>query len=93
MSAWPGNSRDVSILDPFLGDSQSVCEQTFHNKKVKEHIGVEIGATDERLLWAVVLIFNHDCKNALHARESTKETYITWHRTTNSAFFSFVQPG
>ena len=42
-------------------------------RELKEHIGVEIGATDEHLLLAVVaiwLIFSFDCKNALHSRES-----------------------
>jgi hypothetical protein len=39
-------------------------------RELKEHIGLEIGATDEHLLLAVGLIFSFDCKNALHSRES-----------------------
>ena len=38
--------------------------------ELKEHTGVEIGATDEQLLWAFELIFNLDCKKTLHTRES-----------------------
>jgi hypothetical protein len=39
-------------------------------RELKGHIGFEIGATYEHLLRAVGLIFNPDCKNVLHARES-----------------------